>query len=273
MYQYLRAVGYRHYPSKSKAMLDFLNRMKGSSQVTILRPAPQLGIKLYSNPLYADQVIERILPFAEGDDVITPQDLSIEECAYGGYYGVMEDPKNLLLLPFTCVNSENVRPGFVENAKVSLHALSVKGKVILSAQTNRQECVRYSATPKNFLQRNTVPNEPALMSKDQLIQYIKEQDATTQKFWERMKSETVYQIIETTMMPYGMDCTQYHVVGKICAVTEIKNEETGDLIYCIHLEAYQYRFPIYINKRDLLGDPAAGLRFKGNIQLQGVILH
>ena len=50
-----------------------------------------------------------------------------------------------------------------------------------------------------------------------------------------------------------------------------ENEETGEEIYILSLNVNEMKFDACIPKANLIGEPAIGRRFKGNIWLQGMI--
>ena len=50
-----------------------------------------------------------------------------------------------------------------------------------------------------------------------------------------------------------------------------ENSYTEENVYAIDIKCNDVEFPICINQKDLIGEPAVGRRFKGNIWLQGSI--
>ena len=61
-------------------------------------------------------------------------------------------------------------------------------------------------------------------------------------------------------------------LGIITSFVEKKNNYTDELIYLLDIESNDLAFTIAINKNDLLGEPAVGRRFKGDIWLQGHVV-
>ena len=51
--------------------------------------------------------------------------------------------------------------------------------------------------------------------------------------------------------------------------TRLINKYTNETIYAMNIECNDIVFDICINEKDLLGEPAIGRRFKGNIWMQG----
>ena len=51
----------------------------------------------------------------------------------------------------------------------------------------------------------------------------------------------------------------------------VVNERTGEILHLMKILCNDLRFNLCINELDLMGEPAIGRRFKGNIWLQGVL--
>ncbi len=72
-------------------------------------------------------------------------------------------------------------------------------------------------------------------------------------------------------MPYGVECDQYSILGEIMNCNKIQNQYTGEIIHRMTINCNELIFDLCINEADLLGEPAAGRRFKGIIWMQGYI--
>ena len=72
-------------------------------------------------------------------------------------------------------------------------------------------------------------------------------------------------------MPCGIECDRYSILGEILNIRMDENEETGEEIYFLSVYVYELKFDALIPKANLIGEPAIGRRFKGNIWLQGMI--
>ena len=66
--------------------------------------------------------------------------------------------------------------------------------------------------------------------------------------------------------------TVYHVLGKIKSVKQLKNSETKEKIYKLEVETMRMNLDVYINEKDLVGMPTAGMRFMGTCWLQGNVM-
>ena len=87
----------------------------------------------------------------------------------------------------------------------------------------------------------------------------------------RAKSEDVFTIVDSYLIPFGVETDKYSILGTIYDVKEMKNSETGQEIYYLSIGCNDIEFDICINKEDLLGEPVRGRRFKGVVWLQGII--
>ena len=72
-------------------------------------------------------------------------------------------------------------------------------------------------------------------------------------------------------MPYGIESDQYSILGEIMDCRLLQNELTKENVYAMDIKCNDMDFSLCINQKDLLGEPAVGRRFKGNIWLQGSI--
>ena len=87
----------------------------------------------------------------------------------------------------------------------------------------------------------------------------------------RILHEDMYSIIETCFMPCGIECDQYSVIGNILDIEVKQNRITEEDVYCLRLDCNDVIFTVAINKKDLLGEPKVGRRFKGQIWMQGTL--
>ena len=82
----------------------------------------------------------------------------------------------------------------------------------------------------------------------------------------------ILSVVETTMMPYGIDCEAYEIIGIIERYKVIKNTVTDEEVICMTIQCNDYFLDVYINSMDLKGEPEVGRRFKGVIWMQGYIM-
>ena len=87
----------------------------------------------------------------------------------------------------------------------------------------------------------------------------------------RLISEDVFSIVDTYIMPYGVECDCYSIMGEIRELQQMENEYTKEELYIMKLEVNELTFDVCVPVKDVVGEPAVGRRFKGNIWMQGRI--
>ena len=87
----------------------------------------------------------------------------------------------------------------------------------------------------------------------------------------RLISEDVFTIVDTYMMPCGVECDRYSILGEIRECRMIQNDITRAGIWIMKLDVNGLLFDVCVPARNLMGEPAVGRRYKGNIWLQGRI--
>ena len=87
----------------------------------------------------------------------------------------------------------------------------------------------------------------------------------------KIRKQDVYSLVDTYFMPYGVECDHYSVLGEVVSTRLVENKFTGESVYIMRINCNDLEFDVCINKEDLLGEPAVGRRFKGNIWMQGHI--
>ena len=85
----------------------------------------------------------------------------------------------------------------------------------------------------------------------------------------RVQKEDIYSIVDTSFIPYGSESDNYTVLGIIIYVRNAVNSQTGEELCIMGLDCNQMEFEVCINKRDLLGEPLPGRRFRGIVWMQG----
>ena len=81
----------------------------------------------------------------------------------------------------------------------------------------------------------------------------------------------MYSLVDSYFMPFGVECDHYSILGEITATRKVTNRFTGENVFIMRINCNDLEFDLGINEIDLLGEPAVGRRFKGNIWMQGFI--
>lgn len=156
----------------------------------------------------------------------------------------------------------------INDKTVSLSALSTGGMILLPLSKNKNQIKKYKDAAnvrKNLLAAAKKGDEDAIESLT-----IEDLDTYT-KLSKRIIFEDVFTIVDSSFMPCGVECDQYSIVGEIQEIRSETNAITGEEIYIMKLECNDMLFDVAVNSVDLVGEPAIGRRFKGQIWLQGAI--
>ena len=156
----------------------------------------------------------------------------------------------------------------VEIVGAKLAALSVEGMIILpvNEQEEKEKISNYKYKERSqLIAQAREGNEDAIESLT-----IEDMD-TYSMISRRVMREDILSIVNSCFMPYGIESDQYSIIGKINDFKEVENSLTKETIICMEIECNNLFFNICINKKDLIGEPAIGRRFKGNIWMQGTV--
>lgn len=190
------------------------------------------------------------------------------------YAGICEDIKVGVSLIFflqnVCEYKNEQRIHTLRNKGVytTLGALSVSGKILLPIDKTKKQIEITKEATKN---RNQLI-EAARKGDENAIESLTLEDMDTYSMISRrIVHEDILSLVDNYFMPYGVECDKYSVLGEIEEYNLVRNTDTGEEIYVLTINTNELIFDVCINKADLLGEPAKGRRFKGNIWLQGSI--
>ncbi len=87
----------------------------------------------------------------------------------------------------------------------------------------------------------------------------------------RLKNEDLYSIVETSLVPYGIECDKYQIVAEILSVNKKVNQYTDETLVEMRVDTMGLQFNLMVNEKDLEGEPLPGRRFRGVIWLLGEV--
>ncbi|MBS5196418.1 MAG: DUF3881 family protein [Clostridiales bacterium] len=217
--------------------------------------------------------VEYYFPFFRGTGITTDENVVIERhAACQSFSGACDDLRIGVTLIFYL---QNVVEYMLESRKVTasegrktltISGLAREGRVLLPLQKDKEAVREERELAKN---RSNLIAAARNGDEDAMESLTMEDMDTYSMISQRIVREDIFSIVDSYFMPYGIECDQYNVMGEILDFMEFKNILTGEEIYQLTLDSNDVQFDVCINKKDLLGEPQAGRRFKGIIWLQG----
>ncbi len=290
MHQYLGAVGFSNITSKK----EFMEVIK----TVILEPSDKNYIETENNSVICEYIkyftpttglivrgefdkdndlsLDFYYPVCKAYNVSTNESLGIERYAANEFFaGVCDDPRIGVTLIFDIQNSVDVMKRFADNtenmeekASVNLSGLSINGMVMLPIKKDNNEKAK---NEKNTTNRNKLLMAARNGDENAIESLTLEDIDTYTQISKKIRSEDIYSIVDSYFMPYGVECDQYSIMSEIVEFSAEKNTYTNDEIYILTLDYNGMAMNISINKKDLLGEPMVGRRFKGTVLMQGKV--
>lgn len=217
--------------------------------------------------------VEHYFPYLKGKNVSTKESVTINKRVdTDAYTGMCEDFRVGVSMMFYLQNvTEYLSVGSPEvcpDGEVTLSALASDGKIILPTVSMKNAPVDEVVDPSGRMQLMEAARKGDREAMEALT--IDDIDLYA-KINKRLKTEDIYSIVETTFVPYGSESDNYAIVGIIERVQEVRNAVTDEILIVMDLRCNNILFPVCINKKDLLGEPKAGRRFRGNVWMQGIV--
>ena len=236
--------------------------------------ATNVGITVRGNYLENDKFeMEYYYPYFYGTSLTTQEEVTVEKHSEKeSYAGVCEDSNIGVTLIFYLQNiadylsEKNRRPSGQKMYGAYLSGLSVDGSILLPIEKFKEKAnkCRYSERSQLVAQ--------AREGNEEAIENLTLEDMDMYSILSRrVMNEDIFSIVSSTFMPYGIESDQYSILGEILDYTIVENSITKEHIYCMKIECNDLIFDVCINSKDLIGEPAVGRRFKGNIWIQGSV--
>lgn len=217
--------------------------------------------------------VEYYFPFFRGTGITTDENVVIERhTAQQSFAGACDDLRIGVTLIFYLQNAaeymlENQKGIAPEGRKtLTISGLAKEGMVLLPLQKDKEAARVERELAKN---RSNLIAAARNGDEDAMESLTMEDMDTYSMISQRIIREDIFSIVDSYFMPYGIECDQYNVMGEILDFVQFKNILTGEEIYQLTLDSNDVQFDVCINKKDLLGEPQVGRRFKGIIWLQG----
>ncbi len=220
--------------------------------------------------------IDYYFPYAEGDIISSDEDISIERQIMGlAYTGLVDEYKLGISLLFYVRNIieylkfEFTDKDLPDSLSVVLTGLSEGGTVLMPILKEPDEEFK---NEQYHAKRSRMLKEAANGNKD-VIEDLSIQDVFTEDLLnKKIKTEDLYTLVDTYVMPYGLECELYSVLGEIKSYSLEKNCITNKEIYVMNLDVNSVNIEVCVNKNDVIGEVEVGRRFKGSVWLQGQLI-
>ncbi len=287
MHQYLKAIGFGDLPDK-RIINNILQWMEISfSEHKLIKVTQDMDFGMYRKEFgenigllaYGDmdesERFERVyyMPYLLGRGVTSYADVFIQRrIDREAYVGVCEDSKVGISLIFTLQNTleymkeRQLSESSVKFRSVTLSGLANEGTILLPISKNEEQTKRQMEES-----RNRMMLQSAAKTGDQVaLESLTLEDFDTySKVAKRIVNEDLFTIVDTSLMPYGIECDRYSILGEIVDLQIIENELSNKKIYLMWLEVNELQFDVCVPVDSVMGEPEVGRRFKGNIWLQG----
>ena len=238
--------------------------------------APGLGISIVGE-LNEEGNFEReyYFPYLESNVVGSTEECSVQRHTEKETYSGMVDENRVgITLIFYIQNFLDFREKMLDKehhsriGSVCFSGMSIGGKVLLPIKKSQKQIQKAKVSAK---ERSSLIEAAKNGDEDAMETLTIEDIDLYSQISRRAMKEDLYSIIDSCFMPCGVECDQYSIIGNILSVNLVENELTKEEIYRLRVECNDMVFTVAINKADLLGEPAPGRRFKGQIWMQGLV--
>lgn len=236
--------------------------------------APGIGVAIYGEMDERDDMeIEYYYPYLESSEVSSSEYCTLQRhIDRETFAGMLEEYKVGLSLIFYLLNPLEYRQkkqkqgSRIKVESVCLSGLASEGIIILPVQKSARqiEKAKVAAANRNSLIRAAEGGDESAMETLSFDDY-----ELYNSISRRMETEDIYSIVDTSLMPSGLESDQYAILGEITEVSKKENRFTHETVYDLRVVCNDINFRIGINENDLLGEPLPGRRFKGKFWLQG----
>lgn len=290
MHRYLRAIGFSNLKSRLQVnnLLAYVIQNADEKKYTSTNDmdimfaeysmdfAENLGITVRGEFNEENQfVFDYYFPYSRGTQISSYEDISIERHAEKeSYAGICDDIKVGVSLIFYLQNVisylkiKNADRLPIKGTSLILSALSVDGTILLPLEKRESDLKK---TKKESINRSKLIAAARNGDEDAMESLTLEDIDTYTNISRKILKQDVFTLVDTYFMLYGVECDQYSVLGEIIDYQFVENKMTKEEICQMTICCNDLYFDVSINKKDLLGEPKTGRRFKGIIWMQGHI--
>ncbi len=286
MNKFMRAVGFTEYKTNKKlnqifdtvkkkpdVYAEYRNREKDTVFELTKMAGDGFGLTWLGTKEDGELLCEYCYPFIKGNKYFSKAEVSLEERVTGNIYSAaFEDFRVGVFIIFFVQNGieylgiQEKSDNETDTTTMTLSGLALNGTILLPLAFSEEEQKRRAKEQKKRIRLLTAAKKGDEKAMESLA--YQDMDIYT-RVSKRILTEDVFSIVETSFIPYGMECDQYSIVADIVGVEKAVNLLTKEKIWKLRLNYNGIYIDICINQQDLMGEPKEGRRFKGNIWLQG----
>ena len=223
----------------------------------------------------ADFDYEFYYPYFKARYVSTNAEIDLERMTeHESYMGVFDDTRVGISIIFRLANRLDYQKILMRDrltmvrGPVTLGGLSDRGTILFPIKKDKKQVIKEK---KDFIERNKLIAD-ARAGDEEAMEALTLRDIDTySNISRKIMNEDVFTLVDTYMMPYGLECDLYSLMGEILGVEKTENDLSGEVVYLLTLSCNDLVFDICINKDDLTGEPMVGRRFRGSIWLTGKV--
>lgn len=223
----------------------------------------------------ADFDYEFYYPYFKGQYVSTTTDIELERLTETeSYEGVFDDTRVGISIIFRLQNRLDYlklimrdEVSMVRNA-VTLSGLAESGTILLPIKKDKHQVIQEK---KDTIERNKLIADARAGDEIALEELTLKDIEIYSTVSRRIMTDDVFTLVDTYVMPCGLECDIYSVMGEILNMKERQNDLSGEDVYVMTLNCNDLVFDVCVNKADLIGEPMKGRRFKGTIWLTGKV--
>ena len=288
MHGYMRSIGFRNI-GRSELSAIFHDAMRHPDysdtaldsegyEYSELRKEIVSGMGIAFRGTYDENerfVMDYYFPYRESNTLSTYCEVEmVKESDRESYLGLCEDTRLGVDLIFfvqdmmVVLESEQRNVAKVDFGGVRLSGLASGGKILFPIE--RTEQVRAESKKKSSRRQELVA-AARVGDQDAFEQLTLDDMDIYNSIARRIGNEDVLSLVNSYYMPNGIESDKYSILGEIMSVKKIINHYTMEAIYIMTVDSNELIFEVCINERDLLGEPAIGRRFKGDIWMQGKV--
>ena len=286
MNKFMRAVGFSEYKTNRKlnqifeaasrkpdTYAEYTNTEKNTVFELTKMAGDGFGLTWIGTKEDGELLYEYCYPFIKGTKYFSKADVSLEERATGNIYSAaFEDFRVGVFIIFFVQNGieylgiQEKSDNETDRTTMALSGLALNGTILLPLAFSEEEQQRKVKEQKKRIRLLTAARKGDEKAMESLA--YQDMDIYT-RVSKRILTEDVFSIVETSFIPYGMECDQYSIVADIVSAEKAVNLFTKEKIWKLRLSYNGIYIDVCMNQKDLMGEPKEGRRFKGNIGLQG----